>query len=343
LLGNIGAGLGKLLGNKKTTPSLPDLPVPVGKTLAGIATVENVKSESSTTLGDKTFTASAHAVASNIELLGGLISIKGVDMSATTVSDGKKATNTGHATVGGIGIAKQIISLDDKGLNIAGATIKLPGLPDLLANALDKIGISIKTVQTTHAVDGAGGSFTAKGLVITVDTKPLKSALSAPFGILADIIARLPQQAADQLGPLVNIAPKIVITVGDVSTSASAAPAFDDGSLGGGPITGGGAIGGTGGTGDTGTGSGGGDLGSSGTGNLPGGGNAPAGTSTNPVQQASYKLPGLGAVPRMLILGGLILAGALGWAMRVAGGFVIGSSRNCAYGLTTGVPDLRKG
>jgi hypothetical protein len=345
LLGNIGKGLGKLLGNKQTTPPTPDLPVPVAKTLAGIATVENVKSESSTTLGNKTFTASAHAAASNVELLGGLISIKGVDMSATTVSNGKKATNTGHSTIGGIGIAKQIISLDDKGLNIAGATIKLPGLPDVLANALDDIGISVKTVQTTRKVEGAGGSFTAKGLIITVDTKPLKSALSAPFGLLADIIAKLPQQAADQLGPLVNIAPKIVITVGDVSSSASAAPAYDGGSIGGGPIGAGTGGGGTGGGGTGGTGSGtGGDLGGGDTGgNLPATGNAPAGTTTNPVQAASYNLPGLGSVPRMLIVGGLILAGALGWVMRTAGGFLIGSGRNCAYGLTTGVPDLRKG
>src|SRR5207248_6262493 len=122
----------------------------VSKTLAGIATVENVKSESQTTIGAKTFTAAAHAVASDIELLGGLITIKGVDMTAQTVSDGKKATNTGHATIGGIGIAGQTISLDDKGLNIAGSTVKLPSLPETLTSALKQIGISIASPHTTH-------------------------------------------------------------------------------------------------------------------------------------------------------------------------------------------------
>src|SRR4051794_2566081 len=47
LLGNIGKGLGQLLGSKQTTPATPDLPVPISSTLAGIATVQNVKSQSS--------------------------------------------------------------------------------------------------------------------------------------------------------------------------------------------------------------------------------------------------------------------------------------------------------
>jgi hypothetical protein len=347
LLGNLGAGLGQLTGGKQTTAPPSKQPVPVSSTLAGIATVQNVKSESSTTLGTKTFTASAQAAASNIELLNGLISIKGVDMTAQTVSDGKKASNTGHATIDGIGIAKQVISLDDKGLNLADSTVTLPGLPDTLSSALNQIGISIKTVQAKHTVDGAGGTFSAKGLIITVNTKPLKSALSAPFGVLADIIAKLPQQAADQLGPLVNFAPKFVITVGDVASGASASPAFDGGSLPGGTSTGGtgGGVAGGGTTGGAATGTGGGTLGGGGGtgGSAPNTGSLPAGTTTSSTQATSYKLPGLGAVPRILILGGLALAGALGWAIRAAGGFVLGGGRDCAYGLTTGVPDLRKG
>ncbi len=339
LLGNIGKGLGQLIGNKKPTPTLPEIPVPVSKTLAGIATIENVKSESTTTLAGKTFTTSAHAAASDISLLGGLLSIKGLDMTAQTVSDGKKAVNTGHATIGSIGVADQLISIDDKGLNIAGTSIKLPGLPDTLSGALSSLGISIKTVQTSHTVDGASGTFGAQGLVITIDTKPLRSALNAPFGLLAKLIAKLPSQFADQLGPLVNLAPKFVIIVGDVHTEATASPAYTGGSTGGGPVTGGGSTGG--GTGDTGT-TGAGGNGTIGTGattpTTPGG---PVGT-TQPVQSAGYNLPGLGDVPRWLIVCGLLLAGGVGWLLRAAGGFLLGG-RTCAYGLSTGVPDLRKG
>jgi hypothetical protein len=206
-------------------------------------------------------------------------------------------------------------------------------------------------------VDGASGTFRAQGLVLTVDTKPLRSALNAPFGLLRQIVSKLPSQLSDQLGPLLNLAPKFVVTIGDVRTSASASEGFDGGGLPSGPTTppaggttpstpadtGGGAVGGGGN-------SGGGDLGASG----PIGGNdaaaPPAGDGNTPnvippstQTPAAFSLPGLGDVPRAMILGGVVVAAALGWLLRTAGGFLLGGARTCRYGLASGVPDLRKG
>ncbi len=338
IFSNIGKGLGKLFGNKKDASVSVPVPVEVSRTLAGIVTLQNVVSESTATLGPKTFTTSAHATASDISLLGGLISINGFDMTAKSVSDGKKAVNTGHAEIGGIGIAKNLITLGDGSINLGSAHIKLPALPDLLVNSLKEIGISIQSMQTTHTEDGASGTFAAQGLVITVDTKPLRSALNAPFGILGQIISMLPSNPlTQQLSSLLNLAPKFVITIGDVSTSASASPAFTGGGFPTGP-TGGGSNGDGGGS----VSGGGVPIGS---GSVPPStpGTQPPASTPQPTQNASLELPGLGKIPRLVILGALALVAAAAWLFRMLGGFLLGAGRNCAYGLSTGVPDLRKG
>lgn len=343
LLSNVGKGLSQILGsNKSTAPLTPPAPVQVSKTLAALATVQNVKSESSATLGLKTFTTTAHATASDISLLGGLISIKGFDMTAQSSSDGAKAVNTGHAEIGGIGIGKSVISLDDKGLNLAGGLVKIPALPDVLVNSLKQIGIQIQTVQTSKQVQGATGSFSAQGLVITIDTHPLRAALDAPFGILAQIINQLPSNdLTQQLSSLIHLAPKFVITIGDVSSTATASPAYSGGGLpgGGGLPSGGGST------------PGGSTPGSTGGGPSLGGGSVPpTGNSSSPstptstaTQPTAFQLPGLGTIPRLVILGALVLAAMGAWLFRALGLSMFGVGRSCAYGLSTGVPDLRKG
>jgi hypothetical protein len=61
------------------------------------------------------------------------------------------------------------------------------------------------------------------------------------------------------------------------------------------------------------------------------------------VQSAALHLPGLGSLPRGLIIGLLLAAAAVGWGLQYMGAFLFGAGRNCVHGLTTGVPDLRKG
>jgi hypothetical protein len=351
LLSGIGQGLRNLpLGGNKTpspTPSPPKLPLPVGDMLAGLATVKNVSTTSTVDVADKTVTSTAHAQMSEISLLHGLITIDGVKVEATTVSDGKKATTTGLIRPVGVSVAGMEIGLDGQGVAIGQDSTKLPDIPSSVTDLLDKIGISFSYAPTTQSVDGATGSLSSDAFVISIDTQPLKTALNVGglVGPLQNLIEKIPKLGS-QLGPLLGLGPQIVFRIGDVYTTATASPAYvvppvtPSGGNSGPPVNPGNP-GGGGGVPPI-NGSGGGGV------PLPGvGGGTPPPTNTPPVsqptQQTSFSLPKLGTVPKILIIGGLLLAAASGWLFRTLGGFLLGGARNCSYGLSTGVPDLRKG
>lgn len=352
LLGGLGQGLGQLGGQKpSSTATTPNLPVPVPSALAGVATVGNVKSISDVTVGKTSITSTAHAFLSEIKLLGGVITIGGVDITAKTVSDGTKATNTSQVNVGDVKVAGTDLGLNQNGLNLAGTSVQLPKLPT--DSILAKLGISFKLAQIQKKASGATASFGAQGLTISVDTRPLKKmlGLSVLTDPLAAALGKIPNLGST-LGPALGIGPKIEIQLGNVATSATASPAYA-----GGPVPpsapGSGALPpSTGGSGGGGALSGGGGALSSGGGALSGGGGAvtttPGGSGSGtaglqPVASTGLDLPPLGAVPKFLILGGLVLAGALGWALRRAGAMLFGGAAGCDYGLESGVPDLRKG
>lgn len=354
LLSGVGQGLSNLpgLGGKSSAApaKLPAAPVPVGKLLAGLATLQNVKSVSSVAVGQKSVTSSAQTYLSEVKLLGGLITIDGMKATSTTVSDGKKATTRGSIDAGVIKVAGLDLGVDGTGLRLGGGSGKLPEIPDAVTKLLDKIGVSVSFAPSTHSVDGANGSFASSALVLSIDTMPLKTALNIGglVGPLQDLINKIPQLGS-QVAPLLGLGPKIVFRIADVTTSATASPAYT------GPVTPIGPPAGNGGSnpgqhqgGVTGTQQGGGtggngpvNPGSGGVPNQPQDGTGV--TPTQPVQQTGFALPPLGTIPRLIVLGALALAAAAGWLFRAIGAFILGGARSCAFGLSTGVPDLRKG
>jgi hypothetical protein len=347
LLSGVGDGLQNLPGlgkppSSSAPSSLPDLPVPVGSLLAGLATVANVKSVSRVDVRAKAITSTAETYMSHVKLLDGLITIDGMKTTATTVSDGTKATTSGTIDAGIIRVAGMDLGLDGSGLELGGSSVKLPAIPDALTKVLDKIGISISFAPSTRTVDGANGALASTALVLSIDTQPLKTALNLGglVGPLQDLISKIPQLGS-QVAPLLGLGPKVVFRIADVSTSATASPAYT-----GPPIPGGNPGGNPGNLG-------GGNPGTTNTGGgvpIAQGGSFPTTNSTIPgtttpqtTQPAAFDLPGLGTIPRLIILAALALAAACGWLFRAVGGFILGGGRGCAYGLSTGVPDLRKG
>jgi hypothetical protein len=351
LLGGIGKGLHNLpgLGNPTAPPTkdLPELPLPVGKLLAALATVQNVQSTTSIVVGKNSVTSTAQTKMSQIALLGGLINIDSMRSTATTVSDGKTATTSGSVRPGAITLGGLDLGLVGKGVQLGDSSTKLPDLPSAVTDLLGKIGIEINYAPSSRTSDGATGSLASDALVISIDTQPLKTALNLGglIGPLQQLVSKIPYLGST-LGPLLGLGPKIVIRIGDVFSTATAAPAYVGPVVnpsGGNPTPGGGHTGGGGNTGGVPPINTGGSPPINTGGGVPLPSQAPGTTTPTPTQPSAFTLPGLGNVPKALIIGGLALAVLCGWLFRVLGGFVLGGARNCAYGLSTGVPDLRKG
>ena len=339
-LGGIGSGLPQLGGLPPASASpsptksggkSSGTPLNIGGGLSALVSAKTVTSESKVTVAEKTVTAEAHAAVANLSLLGGIISLKGLDVQSKVVSDGAKASSTETTTLGSLSLLNGAfpIKLSDDGIDLG-----LPAISDTVTGLLKSLGIEIKTLPVTKTTDGATATMANQALQISIDTKPLKAVLD---NVLNPILAAIPQAAKDQLAPILSLGPRIVLTIGTTDTSASAAPAYNIGGGGSFPgTTGGGTTGG-----DTGT-------GSNGNGLLPGSTDQPSTIPSQtvtqpPSQQAASSLPGLGDVPRGLIVGGILLACLIGWAVTRYGGILFGGAANCDYGLATGVPDLRKG
>ena len=334
LLGGLGAGLGQLSGKPSKVKTPPDVPVPVSSTLAALVTAKGITSNSTIKVSDKSVTSTSTAAAADISILHNVIGLEGVKVTNTITSDGTKTTTTGSATIGALTIAGVKIGLTDGGLQIGSSAIKLPALPTSLTGLLKQLGVEISVAPVTKTASGGTGTFNGQALVISIDTTPLKTALNGPLSMLINLLGTT---AATNLAPLIQLSPRIVLKLGEATTNLSASPPYNGGSGGG--FTGGGTTGNTGGS------SGGGVI--SNPGQVVG---IPAQPQTQPSnpgssnqpQAASFKLPGLGTMPRFLIVGAIIIAAAIGWVMRAAGGLLLGGGSTCGLGLSTGIPDLRK-
>ncbi len=312
-------GLG--LGNGTGGPG--DLPEPV----AAAATIENLKSQSTVVLEENSITATARSVASGISVLGGLITLDGLDMRSEARSDGVTGKVRGIAKFTGLRVLGQAVDLGDP-VNLAGQTSPPPKLPQALAD----LGITVEYLENQRTTDGAAGALQAEGLTITLDVAPLRDLLQ--LGGLSDVVSPALVNV-DQAGPvllgLLKLGSKIVITLGDVRTRASAAPAYvvPDVPVAGpveGPPVPGGPI-------------------APGNPFLPEDAGMPLAPPLAPpavtVAPASVDLPGLGEVPRWFLLAGLALVALAGWGLRGFGTWVFGGG-TCLHGNSLGVPDLRK-
>ncbi|MDX6198124.1 MAG: hypothetical protein QOJ79_1275 [Actinomycetota bacterium] len=192
----------------------------------GPVSIGGMTSTSTATVDDKDVAVgSALSAVKDVSLIEGLIGIDSVTTRLVTKADGSKPAATGSTTVEGLTIAGQSFTVDDKGLHAAGNGSGLPplGTPQPVADAL---GISANLMTQTTTKSPNGVSRVAGGLVIKLDTGPLRKALGPVTDhtdpVVNDIISQMPPQLQGQLYYFVKATPNFTFIFGSANAASAA-------------------------------------------------------------------------------------------------------------------------
>ncbi len=192
-----------------------------GQVMVGGAT-----STSSATVNDKNVAVgTAVSAVQDVNLLAGTITIDSVKTVLTTGADGTKASSSGTTTVTGLSIGGVGFSVDDKGLHAGPQSSSLPKLdtPDDVSKAL---GITARTLNQSTSTTPSGVKRVAGGLVIDIDTGPLRKQLAPVTGVVNpvvnSIISNLPPEIASQLYYFVKATPHITFIFASANSQSAA-------------------------------------------------------------------------------------------------------------------------
>ena len=170
----------------------------------------------------------ANSAVHDVNLLAGIISIGSVKTVLTTSADGTKAASTGSTTVSGLTIAGNTFAVDDKGLHAGPQSSALPAL-DTPQEVSALLGISARTVKQSTVTIPGGVKRIGGGLIIDIDTGPLRKQLTPVTGvvnpILTGIIGQLPPEAGpltSQLYYLIKATPHITFIFGSANAQSAA-------------------------------------------------------------------------------------------------------------------------
>jgi hypothetical protein len=311
----------------------------------------NAASTMTVTQSPTSVTSTAVATVHDLGVGAGLVGVAAVRSESKTTSNGTKATASGAVTVSGVTVAGVPFTVDNEGTH-GPAKLNLPPLlnpPKSGAELLKMLGIEFTPPAVTTKLSGAAGQRTGQGLVISIDTKPFKSALNnlgiqlllqrlVPKNICIPDNGQLPFGSClhEELDAILNLQPKVVVIAGGTYSASNSSEPFSFTPLPPGPITpplttsvpGAPDVPGTPGT--------------AGTAGTPGTGTeAPqvAGPSTNVASGLPLGFNGLKGAALLGLLVGLLSS----YLIRNLGLGVIAGFAGCEYGAPRSVPDLRRG
>jgi hypothetical protein len=311
--------------------------------LAALVDFEGYTSSSQNVATDSKIVTTARSALGDVSLLGGIITLDGIVVTSSSSSDGVQGKPTGQATLGGMTIAGQAFRFGPDGFDAAGQHTDIPGLPDDPAKALHQLGVKLTLPEPGTEKKADEATSDMSGLQVEIDTSKLRKQLDAIP--LADLVAQVPDDAGELKSALqaaVGLSPRIVITLGNASTTVDTVqgidiptdvPDNDPGDTGG--------TGGTGG-GNGGTPTTGGGAPSSTAPSGPSGDAPSADGDLGDAALAGSGLPPLYSIPGAILAGGIALAAVGGTWLRKIGVLTLGGAGSCAHGLDSGLPDLRK-
>lgn len=340
--------LGAAITGKQRLEPEPEPNGIVPEELAAVVDAGAMSSVSEVLTGGDTIRSVATSKLSDVALLNGVIGIDTVAVVSTTTSNGRKATTDLQTRVSGITLAGTPVVLGRRGVRLADQEAPIEGLPADPNEALEQLGVRLDLPEGDRSARRESATASVEGLRVVLDLAVLRKQLDT--GALEDVVGQITKEFpedADQLksaiGALFQVAPKLVLTLGNASSTTTTIQGvdfpsievpdepLDMGASGPAGSSGGGLAGGAG----TGT-----PPSSAGTGaGLPGGAATTTDVATEPMAAG---LPPLASIPGALLLGGIALASGVGWWLQRIGGFVLGGAGACAHGLESGVPDLRK-
>lgn len=335
-------------------PDQPETPCQIPDQLAALVDVNGYVADTRSVADDKLATTTSRAALGDVRLIGGLVTFSGLTSTVVSTSDGKTGKAKGRADYGTVTIAGRTFAIGPEGYTAEGQSGGIPGLPDDPAAALAELGITVQVPQPVYKAVGDKATGLVEGLIVTIDFKTLRPALSqVQLGPVLDQLPIPPQMGPVKsfLGAIGNLSPRVVLHLGYTTTTVDTVQAIpipssvpdndpggdEPGDQGGGDGAAGAATGG-------GAAAGGSALGGSGA---AAGGGTPAATSdtaAEPLTDAALSagLPKLFSIPGLLMalgIGGALFAGSY---VRRLGALVLGGAGSCPHGLDSGLPDLRQ-
>lgn len=182
--------------------------------VGGLVLAEELAGLSESVREADTVVGRGQASIGRVQILGGLLVLEGVVTRVRVVSDGVKAVVEGNTTVNRVTVAGKPAALTSAGFI---------GLPEGLDEALTRLGITVRILETADAIDGPGGSRSVGGLMVRYDSKTARNTLD-DRRVDDRITAAMPNQWGAFLAGVITNERDVTVRFGQVAVNAAASP-----------------------------------------------------------------------------------------------------------------------